>query len=129
MKKYVKFLEQEQTERVKIKLNEVRQLMEIEDTFRIHAKDAREKYGLTNDQWKAYEKQRKAGQEINLEFLKELGIEEERAQAILEQNRLLAEQKQLAYAGVNRTTQEQLDKDTWESFKKSGYYEMMFSDL
>ena len=129
MKKYVKFLEQEQTERVKIKLDEVRQLMEIEDTFRIHEKDAREKYGLTNDQWKAYEKQRKAGQEINLEFLKGLGIEEERAQAILEQNRLLAEQKQLAYAGVNRTTQEQLDKDTWESFKKSGYYEMMFSDL
>lgn len=129
MKKYAKFLEQEQTERVKIKLNEVRQLMEIEDTFRIHEKDAREKYGLTNDQWKAYEKQRKAGQEINLEFLKGLGIEEERAQAILEQNRLLAEQKQLAYAGVNRTTQEQLDKDTWESFKKSGYYEMMFSDL
>lgn len=129
MKKYVKFLEQEQSERVKIKLNEVRQLMEIEDTFRIHAKDAREKFGMTNDQWKAYEKQRKAGQEINLEFLKGLGIEEERAQAILEQNRLLAEQKQLAYTGVNRTTQEQLDKDTWESFKKSGYYEMMFSDL
>ena len=129
MKKYAKFLEQEQTERVKIKLNEVRQLMEIEDTFRIHEKDARETYGLSNDQWKAYEKQRKTGQEINLEFLKGLGIEEERAQAILEQNRLLAKQKQLAYTGVNRTTQEQLDKDTWESFKKSGYYEMMFSDL
>lgn len=129
MKKYAKFLEQEQTERVKIKLNEVRQLMEIEDTFRIHEKDAREKFEMTNEQWKAYEEQRKKGKEINLEFLKGLGIEEEKAQAILEQNRLLAEQKQLAYTGVNRTTQEQLDKDTWESFKKSGYYEMMFSDL
>ena len=129
MKKYVKFLEQEQSERVKIKLNEVRQLMEIEDTFRIHEKDAREKFEMTNEQWKAYEEQRKKGKEINLEFLKGLGIEEEKAQAILEQNRLLAEQKQLAYTGVNRTTQEQLDKDTWESFKKSGYYEMMFSDL
>lgn len=129
MKKYAKFLEQEQTERVKIKLNEVRQLMEIEDTFRIHEKDAREKFGITNDQWKLYEEQRKKGEEINLEFLKGLGIEEEKAQAILEQNRLLAKQKQLAYTGVNRTTQEQLDKDTWESFKKSGYYEMMFGDL
>lgn len=129
MKKYAKFLEQEQTERVKIKLNEVRQLMEIEDTFRIHEKDAREKFGMTNDQWKLYEVQRKKGEEINLEFLKGLGIEEEKAQAILEQNRLLTEQKHLAYAGVNRTTQEQLDKDTWESFKKSGYYEMMFGDL
>lgn len=129
MKKYVKFLEQEQSERVKIKLNEVRQLMEIEDTFRIHAKDAREKFGMTNDQWKAYEKQRKAGQEINLEFLKGLDIEEGKAQAILEQNRLLSEQSQIARKGVKRVTQEDLDKNAWEEFKKSSYYETLFADM
>lgn len=129
MKKYAKFLEQEQTERVKIKLNEVRQLMEIEDTFRIHEKDAREKYGLSDEQWKAYEKQRKAGQEINLEFLKGLDIEEGKAQAILEQNRLLSEQSQIARKGVKRVTQEDLDKNAWEEFKKSSYYETLFADM
>ena len=129
MKKYVKFLEQEQTERVKIKLDEVRQLMEIEDTFRIHEKDAREKYGLTNDQWKAYEEQRKKGQEINLEFLKGLGIEEKKAHAILEQNRLLLEQSQIARRGVERVTQEDLDKNAWEEFKESSYYETLFADM
>lgn len=129
MKKYAKFLEQEQTERVKIKLDEVRQLMEIEDTFRIHEKDAREKYGLSDEQWKAYEKQRKAGQEINLEFLKGLDIEEGKAQAILEQNRLLSEQSQIARKGVKRVTQEDLDKNAWEEFKKSSYYETLFADM
>jgi hypothetical protein len=129
MQKYAKFLEQEQTERVKIKLNEVRQLMEIEDAFRIHKKDAREKFGMTNDQWELYEEQRKKGEEINLEFLKGLGIEEEKAQAILEQNRLLTEQAQIARAGVMRVTQEDLDKNAWEEFKKSSYYETLFADM
>lgn len=129
MKKYAKFLEQEQTERVKIKLNEVRQLMEIEDTFRIHEKDAREKYGLTNDQWKAYENQRKASKEINEEFLKSLKLDDEKIKKILEQNRLYDEQAQIARKGVERVTQEELDKNTWEEFKKSPYYETLFSDL
>lgn len=129
MKKYAKFLEQEQTERVKIKLNEVRQLMEIEDTFRIHEKDARETYELTDEQWKAYEEQRKKGQEINLEFLKGLGIEEAKAQAILEQNQLLTAQAQIARKGVTRATQEELDKNAWEEFKKSSYYETLFADM
>ena len=129
MKKYAKFLEQEQTERVKIKLNEVRQLMEIEDTFRIHEKDAREKFGMDNNQWKAYEKQRKAGKEINLEFLIGLDIEEKKAHAILEQNRLLLEQSQIARRGVERVTQEDLDKNAWEEFKESSYYETLFADM
>lgn len=129
MKKYAKFLEQEQTERVKIKLNEVRQLMEIEDTFRIHEKDARETYELTDKQWKAYEEQRKKGKDINLEFLIGLDIEKEKAQAILEQNQLLTAQAQIARAGVTRVTQEDLDKNAWEEFKKSPYYETLFSDL
>lgn len=131
MKKYAKFLEQEQTERVKIKLNEVRQLMEIEDTFRIHEKEAKDekKFAMTDEQWEAYEKQRKASKEINEEFLKSLKLDDEKIKKVLEQNRLYDEQAQIARKGVERVTQEELDKNTWEEFKKSPYYEILFSDL
>lgn len=129
MNKYAKFLEQEQTERVKIKLNEVRQLMEIEDTFRIHEKDAREKYELTDEQWKAYEEQRKQGKAITAEFLKRIGLSDKQTEAIIQQNKLLTEQANIARKGVTRVTQEDLDKNAWEEFKKSPYYEILFSDL
>lgn len=130
LKKYTKYLLKAQSERVKIKMDEIRQLKEIEDTFELKENVAKsETLGMTNSQWDAYSKIAKANEEINEDKLKSIGLTDEQIKKVLEYNKAMEKSKQLAIEGVQKETKEKTDKQTWEDFKGTEEYIRLFEDL
>lgn len=130
LKKYTKYLLKAQSERVKIKMDEIRQLKEIEDTFELKENVAKSKtLGMTDSQWDAYSKIAKANEEINEEKLKSIGLTDEQIKNVLEYNKAMEKSKQLAIEGVQKETKEKTDKQTWEDFKGTEEYIRLFEDL
>ena len=130
LKKYTKYLLKAQSERVKIKMDEIRQLQEIEDTFQLKENVAKSKtLGMTDSQWDAYSKIAKANEEINEEKLKSIGLTDEQIKKVLEYNKAMEKSKQLAIEGVQKETKEKTDKQTWEDFKGTEEYIRLFEDL
>lgn len=121
LKKYLEYTRAAIGERAKIKVEELNKLMEIEETFK--PKELKQEHdiekartaGKTKDEIKALEKE-------NEEIRK--GNEE-----IERRNKLLAEQKQLAIAGVKEGAQQKEYKQDWEDFKTSDTFINIFSDL
>lgn len=127
-KKYLNFLVDQQGKRVKILVQEMRDIEDIQKTFTINDKQARD-IGLNKQQVASINKMLEANEQVNRAKLKGLGLTNQQITATLNLTNLYEKQKQLALSGVEHTTQESLDKQTWEDFKKSGYYEEMFEDL
>lgn len=127
-KKYLNFLVDQQGKRVKILVKEMRDIEDIQKTFTINDKQARD-IGLDKQQVASINKMLEASEQVNRARLKGLGLTNEQITATLNLTNLYEKQKQLALSGVEHTTQEALDRQTWEDFKKSGYYEEMFEDL
>lgn len=100
LKKYTKYLNQSFSELGKIYVDGADQILEIENTY----KDALEKLakdnGLTPDEV--------------------LGTPDGKA---------LAEWRKKAIQGVQKETQESVDKQAWDAFKSSAMYEQLFSDI
>lgn len=100
LKKYTKYLEQSFSELGKVYVNGADQILEIEKTY----KDALEKLakdsGLTPNEV--------------------LGRPDGKA---------LAEWRKKAIQGVQKETQESVDKQAWDAFKSSAMYEQLFSDI
>ena len=100
LKKYTKYLNQSFSELGKIYVNGADQILEIEKTY----KDALEKLakdsGLTPNEV--------------------LGRPDGKA---------LAEWRKKAIQGVQKETQESVDKQAWDAFKSSAMYEQLFSDI
>lgn len=130
LKKYTQYLIKAQSERVKIKMDEIRQLKEIEDTFELKENVAKSKtLGMTDTQWDAYSKIAKANEEINEAKLKSIGLTDEQIKKVLEYNKQMETSKQLAQEGVKKETQQKVDKAVWDEFKGSAMYEQLFGDL
>lgn len=130
LKKYSKFLVQAQSERVKIKVGEIQQIQEIEDTFKLNENVATSNtIGMTSAEWKAYDDLVKSGKQVNKENLKEIKLKEELIAKILEYNDQMRISVKLAKEGVKNEAQKQMDKAIWEDFKGSTMYEQLFSDL
>lgn len=130
LKKYTQYLIKAQSERVKIKMDEIRQLQEIEDTFQLKENVAKsELLGMTNAQWNEYSKIVKANEEINETKLKSIGLTDEQIKKVLEYNKQMETSKQLAQEGVKKETQQKVDKAVWDEFKGSAMYEQLFGDL
>lgn len=126
--KYLNFLVNKQGERIKLLVQEMRDLEEIKKTFVLS--DAKgESFGMTTQQVSAYNAMVSAGEEITDLKITQLGLDAEQTRRLIEHNRLLQAQADIARTGVRRSTQEALDKQSWEEFKTSGYYETMFEDL
>lgn len=130
LKQYSKYLVQAQSERLKLKLGELKQLAEIEKTFTMTEQIAKsENIGMDDNQWNAYKKMLAENKEINEERLKQAGFEDDIIKKIIEQNKLLKEQGEIAKEGVSREVREQIAKAEWEAFEKSPEIVSMFSDL
>lgn len=125
LEKYVKYLEKAQTERVRIRLEEAKQLAEIDETF-VMTEDMAKKIGLTDEQWNKY---KDIKGEVNKETLKELGLADAVITKILKQNELLREQAKIAKAGVIREANEKEAKARWKAFESSPEIVSMFGNL
>ncbi len=129
LKKYSKYLVQAQSERVKIKLDEIQQLQEIEDTFKLNKNvGTSDAIGMTSEEWKAYDKLVKSGKQVNRENLEEIKLRDELIDKILEYNDQMRISAQIAKEGVRKETQEQMDKAQFNAFKESSAYQMLFKD-
>lgn len=129
LKKYIKYLEKAQTERVKIKLDEVKQLADIEKTFVLTQRMAEENVGMTAKQYEMY-KLLNSVQKSDKGFLMEkIGLTEEQVMLLERQNNLLLEQANIAKAGVKRESEEKMAKQEWEDFSKSFGFITIFDDL
>lgn len=100
LKKYTKYLEQSFSELGKIYVDGADQILEIEKTY----KDALEKLAKDN------------GITIEVALTTPKGKE-------------LKEWREKAIQGVQKETQESVDKQAWDAFKSSAMYEQLFSDI
>lgn len=100
LKKYTKYLNQSFSELGKIYVNGADQILEIEKTY----KDALEKLAKDN------------GIPIEVALTTPKGKE-------------LKEWREKAIQGVQKETQESVDKQAWDAFKSSAMYEQLFSDI
>lgn len=126
LKKYTKYLVQAQSKRVKIKVDELQQLKEIEDTFQLTEDVAKsDTIGLSNAQWKQY----KNLKVINKEELKRIGLTDKQIKNVLEYNEQMRISANLAKEGVKNEAKSETEKAIWEEFKGSMMYEQLFSDL
>lgn len=100
LKKYTKYLEQSFSELGKIYVDGADQILEIEKTY----KDALEKLAKDN------------GITIEVALTTPKGKE-------------LKEWRKKAIQGVQKETQESVDKQAWDAFKSSAMYEQLFSDI
>lgn len=130
LKEYVKYLEKASSEAVKIKLNELKQLAEIEQTFQLTEKVATSKdFGMDKEQWAYYKGLVDSKKEINNETLKEIGLNAELIDKIIEYNNQMRINAELAIRGVRKGSQEKMNENQWELFKESSPYKLAFSDL
>ena len=138
MKMYSKYLIKAQNERVKAKIDEMKQIEEINKTF-VMADDAIINMGIDANQLENIRKSL-ASQNLTLEqaienwviyrdTLQTLGVTDVQIQKLYEYLLALREAGKLAISGVQKETQEKLDKEAWESFKASTMYEQLFSDI
>lgn len=138
MKMYSKYLIKAQNERVKAKIDEMKQIEEINQTF-VMADDAIINMGIDATQLENI-RESLATQNLTLEqaienwviyrdTLQTLGVTDVQIQKLYEYLLALREAGKLATSGVQKETQEKLDKEAWESFKASTMYEQLFSDL
>ena len=100
LKKYTKYLEQSFSELGKIYVDGADQILEIEKTY----KDALEKLAKDNN--------------ITIEAVLEMP-----------KGKALKEWRKKAIQGVQKETQESVDKQAWDAFKSSAMYEQLFSDI
>lgn len=126
--KYLNFLVDQQGKRVKILVQEMRDIEDIQKTFTLTDKKGAQ-FGLTKDQTSMLNHLFTTNEDLLETQILQLGLDKEKTAQLIEQYQLLKAQKDLALSGVEHTTQEALDKQTWEDFKQSGYYEEMFTDL
>lgn len=138
MKMYSKYLIKAQNERIKAKIDEMKQIEEINKTF-VMADDAIINMGIDATQLENI-RESLATQNLTLEqaienwviyrdTLQTLGVTDVQIQKLYEYLLALREASKLATSGVQKETQEKLDKEAWESFKASTMYEQLFSDL
>ena len=126
--KYLNFLVEQQSKRVQILVKEMRDLEDVQKTFTLTDKKG-EQFGLTKDQTAMLNQLFTTNEDLLETQIQQLGLDKEKTAQLIEQYQLLKAQKDLAISGVQHTTQEALDKQTWEDFKASGYYDTMFDDL
>lgn len=130
LKKYSKYLVKAQSERVKIKLEEMRQLAEIENTFQLKENVAKsENIGMTDEEWISYQNILSSKKLVNNETLKEIGLSQELIDKIIAYNEQMKISKTLAMEGVRKDTQEEMDKAQFNAFKESFAYQMLFQDV
>lgn len=130
LKKYVKYLQKAQSEAVRIKIDELNQLAEIEKTFQLKENVATSKdFGMTKEQWSEYNKLVEAKQEINEENLKSIGLSDDLVKKVLEYNQAMKVSVDLAKKGVRKETEDKLNENQWKLFKESSRYKLAFSDI
>lgn len=130
LKKYVKYLQKAQSEAVRIKINELNQLDEIEKTFQLTEKVATSnEIGMTKEQWSEYNKLVEAKKEINEETLKSIGLSDELIAKVIEYNNQMKISVDLAKKGVRKETEDKLNENQWKLFKESSPYKLAFSDI
>lgn len=128
--KYSKYLIQEQKARIRIKVDEIKQLKEIDDTFYVtddsmHQLAQGESEVVVKEQIAVYKRLLATKKEITEETLRDTILTQKQKDAILK----MAETKKTAQEGVRRTTSEKYGKAQWEDFKSSPLYEMFMGDL
>lgn len=139
LKKYSKYLVKAQAERVKIKMEELHQLAEIEQTYAFDETDAFKSSGASVDAINDLkESADRTGVSIehmvaNLGDFKTAfsgaGFTEEQIQSMVKYYNTLKSSSELARQGLKEETQTKLDKQVWEDFKGSKMYEQLFGDL
>lgn len=130
LKKYVKYLQKAQSEAVRIKINELNQLDEIEKTFQLKENVATSKdFGMTKEQWSKYNKLVEAKKEINEENLKSIGLSDELIAKVIKYNNQMKISADLAKKGVRKETEDKLNENQWKLFKESSPYKLAFSDI
>lgn len=130
LKKYVKYLQKAQSEAVKIKIDELNQLAEIEKTFQLKENVATSNdFGMTKEQWSEYNKLVEAKKEINEETLKSIGLSDELIAKVIEYNNQMKVSVDLAKKGVRKETEDKLNENQWKLFKESSPYKLAFSDI
>lgn len=130
LNKYIKYLKTSESETLRIKIEELKQLSEIEKTFRLTEDVAKsERFGLSDEQWKLYKKALDSNEEINEQKLKQIGLDDVLIKKILEHNKELRISAELARQGVKKETEELLSKSQWNLFKETAPYQLAFSDI
>lgn len=130
LKKYVKYLQKAQSEAVRIKINELNQLDEIEKTFQLTEKVATSnEIGMTKEQWAKYNKLVETKKEINEENLKSIGLSDELIAKVIKYNNQMKISVDLAKKGVRKETEDKLNENQWKLFKESSPYKLAFSDI
>lgn len=139
LKKYSKYLVKAQAERVKIKMEELHQLAEIEQTYAFDETTAFQRSGASVDAMNDLkESADRTGVSIehmvaNLGDFKTAfsgaGFTEEQIQAMVKYYNTLKSSSELARQGLKEETQTKMDKQVWEDFKGSKMYEQLFGDL
>lgn len=119
-KKYSEYLIKAQNERVKIKLDELNKLAEVEKTFAITQQVAEKRFGVKPEQWQNYKKNGSWEQS---------GVSNEQLANIT----AYAEQLNLAAERVKKSLQDETAKKManldWEDFKGSEMYIEIFQNL
>lgn len=130
LKKYVKYLQKAQSEAVRIKIDELNQLAEIEKTFQLKENVATSNdFGMTKEQWTAYRNLVESKKEINEENLIAIGLSDELVKKVLEYNEAMKVSVDLAKKGVRKETEDKLNENQWKLFKESSPYKLAFSDI
>jgi hypothetical protein len=120
LKMYSEYAKKGITKRANIKLEELRKLQEIEETFtekpqEVHDIEKAKKEGATEEEIARLEEENKKIREGN--------------KLIEERNALRKPTKEAAIAGVQKESKEQLQKLDWEEFEKSDMFIRVFDDL
>lgn len=130
LKKYVKYLQKAQSEAVRIKINELNQLDEIEKTFQLTEKVATSnEIGMTKEEWAKYRNLVESGEEINKVTLERIGLQGDLVKKVLEYNQAMKVSVDLAKKGVRKETEDKLNENQWKLFKESSRYKLAFSDI
>ena len=119
-KKYSEYLIKAQNERVKIKLEELNKIAEVEKTFSMTATVAQKRFGVTAEQWRKY----KASGDWS-----QSGLGEKQLADITAYTAQLNAAAAMVRKSLTEETDKKMAKLDWEDFKGSEMYIEIFQNL
>lgn len=129
LKDYAEYLKEQQTKRVKIKMDELRQLAEIEKAFSFNEKTALDRSGADKESIQRLKDYAKANR-LTIEqmvsmianygpIFREMGFTEEQINAVRDYYEAIVTGARLASEAVKEQSKKDMDEQIWSEFKDS----------
>lgn len=139
MKMYSKYLIKAQNERVKIKMDELKHIQDIEKTFAFNDDNLEGRFNLNPNAVNEFKTQLSTLNvswdeafkhlEIYRDLMLKVGFTDEQINQLKEYNDTLKQSATTAKIAVRKESKEKLDKQAWKDFTGSDYYIEIFADL